>query len=443
MNRMAAQKGAQMRMSKKQCAEQCREYLIPGRIAAFENMGVMPILASAEGYRFRDMNGREFQDFHLNGGTFNLGHRNPQLLKTLRRNFRQIGIGNHHFASKSRAELAKRLAATVPGLKYTVFTTSGSEANDVAIKSARWATRRKRIVSLAVGYHGRSGLAGAAGDADNAKFFLSSMSDDFRTVPFNDLDSMETALKSREVAAVILESLPATYGFQCPDPGYFRALSGICRRYGTLYIADEVQTGMGRTGALWSISALGIEPDILVTAKGLSGGIYPIAAAVLSERAGAWLKENGWGHVSTFGGADVACRIGLQALDLCADPSNLEHASTVAAYLRAGITEIQSRTGYLKNIHGIGLAMGLEFDSPSGGVDMMKALYDRGLWAMFASFNSAVLQFKPGFLVDFAYCDEALQRLEDAVQAVKLQPQGRSIKLAGGLDHLSAAATAA
>jgi putrescine aminotransferase len=414
--------------------EKAREFVIPGRVRSFEGMEVMPVLASAGGYRFKDMDGQEFQDFHLNGGTFNLGHRNPELCRVLEAGLQTIGIGNHHFVSRSRSELAEKLAASVPGLRYTVFTASGSEANDVAIKSARRATGRRRIVSIAVGYHGRSGLSGAAGDADNARYFLSDMDSEFATVPFDDLNALEAALSGEHAAAFLIETIPATYGFLRPHENYYAAARQLCDRYGTLLIVDEVQTGLGRTGKLWGIESLDIRPDILVTGKGLSGGIYPIAAVLLSPRSGAWLEENGWGHVSTFGGADLGCQVALRVLEICSEPDNLKHAIKIAAYLRHGLLDIQRRKGYLKSIHGIGLAMGLEFDSPSGGVDMMKALYDRGLWAMFASFNSAILQFKPGFLIDLEYCDEALQRVDDAIDLAKIKPPGKSVKLAGGAD---------
>ena len=134
--------------TKRECIEKARKYLIPGRVRAYEELGVMPVLASAAGYRFRDADGREFQDFHLNGGTFNLGHRNPELLAVLERSLQAIGIGNHHFVSCSRADLAEALVESLAGLRYVVFTASGSEATDVAIKSARWATKRRKIVTL-------------------------------------------------------------------------------------------------------------------------------------------------------------------------------------------------------------------------------------------------------------------------------------------------------
>ncbi len=216
--------------AKNQCVADAREYVIPGRVAAYENMGIMPVLASAEGYRFRDLNGKKYQDFHLNGGTFNLGHRNTELVAILKRGFRKIGIGNHHFVNCARARLAKRLVGSVPGAQFTVFAVSGSEANDVAIKSARYATGRKKIVSMRGGYHGRTGLSGSAGDAGNAAFFNSALPE-FSTVPFNDLDAMEGALKARDVAAIIVESPACDRRIPPPRPrlfvGTFRSMSGI------------------------------------------------------------------------------------------------------------------------------------------------------------------------------------------------------------------------
>lgn len=416
--------------TKRECIDKARKYLIPGRVRAYEEWGVMPVLAAASGYRFRDMDGREFQDFHLNGGTFNLGHRNPELLAVLERSMQAIGIGNHHFVSCSRADLAEALVQSLAGLRYVVFTASGSEATDVAIKSARWATKRRKIVTFEAGYHGRTGLAGAAGDVTSAKYFYSD-SPEFLRVPFDDVAAMEVSLLGGDVAAVVLESIPATYGFLTPQTDFFHRVRELCDRHETLLVLDEVQTGLGRTGTLWALEQFQVRPDIVVVGKGLSGGLYPIAAAVLSRQAGSWLEENGWGHVSTFGGADVACRVAQRVLEICADDNNLIHARRLAAYLRQGLQEIAGRTGYLRRVHGLGLAMGLEFDSPSGGPDMMRELYERGLWAMFASFNSSVLQFKPGFLADFGYCDEALSKVEAAIRAAKALPRGRGVKLAG------------
>src|SRR3546814_11854827 len=127
--------------------------------------------------------------------------------------------------------------------------------------------------------------------------FLSDQPDDFPQVPCNDIAAMEQALKGRDVAAVIMETIPATYGFPLPEPGYLEQVKALTQKYGALYIADEVQTGLMRTGEIWAITKHGIEPDIMVTGKGLYGGIYPIAAELLSEKAGAWRRQDGFAHM--------------------------------------------------------------------------------------------------------------------------------------------------
>jgi len=409
------------------------EHLIPGRVQGFHDLGVDFVMGNREGYRFWDVDGQEYLDFHLNGGVFTLGHRNPELVAILRESLDSLDIGNHHFPSVARAELAELIARLAPGdLKYTVFTSGGSEANDVAIKSARYATGRRKIVALDVAYHGRTGLSGSAGDDATALFFNSAAPADFIKVPFEDIGALEKALSREDVAAVIIESIPAIYGFITPSADYLPSVKALCERYGALYIADEVQAGLGRTGHLWAVSVWNVKPDILVTAKGLSGGLYPIGATLLSPRAGAWLAENGWGHVSTYGGAEVGCAVAKRVLEICSDPLNLAHAMTISEYLGAGFKNIQRRHPYLRRIHRQGLVMGLEFDSPRGGVDMMKALYDRGFWAIFAGFNSSILQIKPGFLVDTAYCDEALNRFQDAIRVAEKQPKGGAVRLASG-----------
>lgn len=401
--------------SKADTLRRARDYLFPQRIELLDQLGVDLVIGRREGYRIWDLDGRELMDLHLNGGTYNLGHRHPELLSTLLESLQQVDVGNHHFANPQRAALAEQLADAT-GLQYSVFTPSGAEANDVAIKSARRFTGRRRIVALEQGYHGRSGLSGAAGNPDSARAFNSDYPDEFVTVPFNDLAAMERALAGGEVAAVLMETIPATAGFPVPDDDYLPGVRRLCDRVGTLYIADEVQTGLGRSGRLWAVECWDVQPDILITGKGLSGGLYPVSAAVLSGQVGSWLAEDGWGYVSTFGGAEPGCAVGRRALAICSDPGTLENARAIASYLRIGLEDISSRHPFLVDIHQCGLVIGLKFDAPDGGARMTGALYRHGLWAMFASFDPSVLQFKPGLLVDKAYCDEALQRLEDALR---------------------------
>lgn len=394
-------------------------HVMPNRVELWTGAGVPLVIGRREGYRFWDIDGRELQDFHLNGGTYNLGHRHPAMLAALREALDSLDVGNHHFPSEARGRLAERLAQLTPGdLHYAVFTPSGSEANDVAIKSARRATGRRKIVSLEAGFHGNSGLSGAAGDDSAAASFHSAYPDEFVKVPFDDLGAVEKALAGRDVAAVLLEPIPATFGFPVPSDGYLPGVRALCDRHESLLIADEVQTGLGRTGKLWAVDTFGVEPDVLISGKGLGAGLYPIGVAILSRRVGQWLHENGWGYVSTFGGSELGCALGLHALELCAAEETARNVADLTTYLAEGLADIRSRHPFLCDVRQQGLIVGLGFDDPNGGLRMTAALYQVGLWAMFAGFDRRYLQFKTGLLVDRAYLDEAFEKLETALRHV-------------------------
>jgi putrescine aminotransferase len=404
-----------MTEQKQRILDLAARYVCPGRVRTFQALGVDLVIGRREGYRIWDVDGRELLDYHLNGGVYSLGHRNREVLAALEEALATLDIGNHHFPSVARAELGEALARLTPGdLQYSIFASGGGEAIDAALKTARHATGRRKIVSIHKGYHGHTGLALAAGDARFSKMFFSEgPADQFVQVPFNDLDAMEAELRTGDVAAVVLETIPATYGFPLPREGYLAGVKALCERHGALYVADEVQTGLGRTGRLWGVECYGVEPDILVTAKALSGGIYPIAAAVVSPRAAGWLDEDGWGHVSTFGGAELGCRVAQKVLEIASRPGVLAGVEATSAYLGKGLVEIQRRhADWLVEIRRQGVIMGLRFAHPQGALLMSKALYDSGLWAMFAGHDTSVLQFKAGLLVDRAFCDETLDRFE-------------------------------
>ena len=403
-------------LSKDAILEGAARSLCPGRIAAFRALSTVPVMGRREGHYFWDLDGRRLFDVHINGGTFNLGHRHPELVTTLREALETYDIGNHHLPSAERVQLAEALAACTPGdLRFSVFTASGGEAVDVAIKTARRATGRRRIVSLVGSFHGHTGLSQAAGDVENAAFFASDEPGEFVQVPWGDLDAVREALSSGDVAAVLLETIPATSGFPMPPPGYLSGIKSLCEEHGSLYLADEVQTGLGRTGWLWAVEGHGVEPDVLITGKGLSGGLYPMAAAVLSERVAGWLEERGWGHVSTFGGSELGCCVARKVLEIVQRPGVLENARDCSEILGAGLAEIQERRPFLKEVRRSGLVIGLRFDHPVGGMLMTAAGFESGLWAFFAGFDRRVLQFKPDLLVDPEACGELLGLLDDAI----------------------------
>jgi len=303
-----------------------------------------------------------------------------------------------------------------PNMRRVVYGAGGGEATDIAIKTARHTRQRRKIVSILKGYHGHTGLAVASGDDRFSRLFLSDRPDEFVQVPFNDLDAMEGALRAGDVAAVLLETIPATYGFPLPEPGYLQGVKRLCERHGALYIADEVQTGLMRTGEMWGIAKAGIEPDIMVIGKGITGGMYPISCVVVSEECSAWLKEDGFGHISTGGGAELGCVVALKVLEICGRPEVRSMVHYISDRFGRGLRRIQELyPDWFVGIRQDGVVMGLEFDHPQGAKIVMKHLYENGVWAIFSTLDPRVLQFKPGILLGPELVDEVLDRTEVSI----------------------------
>jgi len=388
-------------LDKKKLIEEALMHVCPGRIETFRQLNTIPVMARRRGHYFWDLDGRKLFDVHINGGTYNLGHRNPELISALKEALRHYDMGNHHFVSIARTELARTLIATMPGgFKYALFTAGGGEAIDAAIRSARRATGRRLIISFEGAYHGHGGLGLAAGDPEMGRFFHSEAPEkDFFRVPFNDTAALEEALKNSEAAALLCEMIPATSGFLMPDSDYYREARKLCDKYGTMLIADEVQTGLGRTGSTWACQTFGIEPDILVAGKGLSGGLYPIAAALLSEEAGAWLSVDGWGYSSTTGGSELGCAVALKVLEIIQRPAVVENIKLMSTFFKDSLKEVKARFPFLLEVRQQGLVMGLKFDHPLGGALMTACAFQSGLWAFPAGYDRSVLQFKPTLLI--------------------------------------------
>ncbi len=403
--------------SKEEVLEKAKEYWNPGKTQFWSDAGVPLVIDRREEYFLYDMSGKRLIDVHLNGGTYSLGHRNPEVVQAITLAMQHFDIGNHHFPALARTALAEALITTAPAsLTKVIYGSGGGEAIDIALKTARHTTQKRKILSIVKAYHGHTGLAVGTGDDRFSKLFLSDRPDEFPHVPFNDLEAMEAELRGRDIAAVIMETIPATYGFPLPNPGYLEAVKKLCEQYDALYIADEVQTGLMRTGELWGITKHGIEPDILVTGKGISGGMYPIACVLVSERCAGWLTEDGFGHISTFGGAELGCIAGLKSLEICNRPETRSMVHYISDFIGAGLREIQSTyPDWFTGIRQNGVVIGLEFSHPEGAKFVMKRLYENGVWAIFSTLDPSVLQFKPGLLLKPDLAEELMDRVAVSV----------------------------
>lgn len=417
-------------ISKNEVLEKSIKWWNPGKTKQWQEDGIDLVIGKREGYYLYDMNGKQLMDVHLNGGTYNIGHRNPEVISTLKNAMEEFDVGNHHFPSIARALLAEELAMCTPdNLQYSIFSAGGGEAVDVALKCARYATKRKKIVSLEYAYHGHTGLAVSLGNERYSSPFLSEGDpNQFIHVPFNDLQAMENALSKGDVAAVIIETIPATYGFPLPKEDYLPSVKRLCERFGTIYIADEVQTGLMRTGKLWGFEHYGIKPDILVTAKGFGGGIYPITATVVSKAAGNWMNEDGFAHISTFGGSELGCLVAMKVLEIVQRPEVVKNVDYVSRYLRAGLERIKGDNhDFFVGIRQLGVVMGLEFVNSEAALETMRTLYENGVWAIYSMLDPKVIQFKPGLLLDKKYCDELLSRCEKSIREASQKSKTKTV----------------
>jgi acetylornithine/succinyldiaminopimelate/putrescine aminotransferase len=378
-----------------------------GKVAMYRQLDLDVVMGTREASTFADAwSESSFINCHCNGGVFNLGHRHPRVVTAMRNALESLDIGNHHLVSGWRAKLAERLAATtgdrLPGV---VFGVGGGEAIDLAIKVARAGTSRQRIVSASGGYHGHTGLAMAAGDPQFRDPFGPNPPG-FVQVPFADLESLDAAVDD-SCAAVLLEPIPATLGMPIAGPGYFEVVQSICRDRGATLILDEVQTGLGRTGKMWAYQHHGLEPDVVVTGKGLSGGLYPISATLMTRELHSFFDTHPHIHISTFGGAEIGCAVALEVLDIVEEPGFLAHVNDLAERFRDGFD------GLPFELRQRGLMMGLAFAEEGAGMMAAAACYKAGIFAVWANNDPKVLQFLPPLVLSDAEADDLIGRIRN------------------------------
>jgi acetylornithine/succinyldiaminopimelate/putrescine aminotransferase len=386
------------------------EHVNRGKVAAYDALGLDIVMGAREGSWFTDAydESRRWLNCHCNGGVFNLGHRHPAVVTAVRDALDHLDIGNHHLISGWRAELARRLAATTGDrLSGVVFGAGGGESIDLALKVARGHTGRQAIVSAVGGYHGHTGLSMATGDPQYRDPFGPNPPG-FVQVPFGDLDAL-AAVVDDTTAAVILEAIPATLGMPLPPPGYLAAVGDLCRAAGAVFVLDEIQTGLGRTGTLWSHPQDGAEPDIVVTGKGLSGGLVPITAALMTREVHAFFDEHPFVHISTFGGAELGCAAALAVLDVVEAPGFLDRVEAAGRRIEEGLA------GLPLQVRRRGLFMGLKFADPAGGMTATQQVLPAGIFAIFANNDPSVLQLLPPLTISDDEVDWLLGRLREVL----------------------------
>ena len=351
--------------------ELARRHLDPSLVEVLGILGFDKPYRSASGSYLYDEDGRAYLDMHSGEGFASLGHAHPEVRAVLRAILDSDlidGVQLHY--SVLAGMLAEALTARLPpGLDATFFTSTGAEAVDSAMKFARAATGRPRFISCDSSFHGVTlGPLSIVGD-DFFKEGFGPLLPGCARVPFGDIDRLEAELRSRDVAAFIVEPIQGRL-VTLPPPGYLQAAQELCRRHGTLFVVDEIQTGLGRTGRWFACERFGpptIEPDIVTVGKALSGGYMPVAAMVtrreIFQRAVGTL-ERSYVHQSTYGRNRLSMAAGLAAMRVIERDGLVERSQQTGELLMNGLRELQQRHELIREVRGAGLMIGIELQAP-------------------------------------------------------------------------------
>jgi putrescine aminotransferase len=407
---------APLRLSRQSILETARKHLNAGETDWLLDLQIDLIVGHREGCFLYDVDRGPYLDAVCDGTTFNLGHRHPLLTAKFKEGMDLWDIGSQFLPSAARGALAHELLSTVsPELAVVHFANSGSEANEAAIRAARTATGRHKIVSIRGARHGLMGLAGELTAGTLLGPFTRTETDALQ-VAWNDLRALESALCLKDVAGAIIEPIPSELGWPMPSPTYHRGVRELCTATGTLLIVDEAQTGLGRTGKVWAIDHWNVVPDILVMAKGASGGLYPLAYCVMNTRAASWMTSHPFSMVSSFAGSELGCAVGCEVLRITKDPVFLATVVNAAQHLAAGLQSLAARfPSHIVEVRQLGLAAAIKFADPQGGALMMAALFKQRVWAMAAAFDLSVIQITPPLIIERSELDLLLQALASAI----------------------------
>ena len=371
--------------------------------------GVGPYLWDRKGDRYLDL---------LSGwGVFALGRNHPKVRDAL------VSVLDSEFANLVQLDvsvlagvLAEKLLAYAPWLDKAFFANSGAESVEAAIKFARAATGRPGILHCAHAFHGLTyGSLSMNGD-EIFKQGFGPLLPNAHEVEFDDLNALERALAGRDIAAFFVEPIQGK-GVNIPQQGYLLGVQALCRKYGTLFVADEIQTGLGRTGRFFAIDHFpGVEPDMIVVAKALSGGHVPVGA-VLTRK---WIFDKVFDrmdravvHGSTFAKNDLAMAAGIATLEVMNSDNLIDNAARMGERLIAGLSQLVPKYELLKEVRGKGLMIGVELDRPCG--ELVKKALDAGL-VMNVTADS-VIRLLPALVMNEAEGRDVVERLVPLVKA--------------------------
>ncbi len=396
------------------------QYVNPALAKLFRFMGLGTVEERGSGVNIYDIYGREYLDCLGGYGVFNLGHSHPKIVAAVKAQLDKMPLSSKVLFSAPQGRLAAELAKITPGdLQYSFFCNSGAEAVEGALKLARLATGRSKIIATVNAFHGKTLGALSATGREIFRQPCEPLLPGFTHVAFGDADAI-TELCDQDTAAVILEPIQGEGGIVVPPEGYLAEVREICNAKGCLLIVDEVQTGMGRTGRLFACEEAQIVPDILVLAKGLGGGVMPIGAIVARPPVWEVLINNPFLHTSTFGGNPLACAAALATLEVLRTEQLAERTARNGQYFLEHLTVLQqSFPDIIREVRGRGLLIGLELMEEGLGGFVMAEMFAAGILVAYTLNNPKVIRIEPPLIIRKQEIDRVLAVLEKALVKIR------------------------
>lgn len=378
-----------------------------------QNYKPLPVVLSrGRGCEVWDTDGRRYLDFMSAYSAVSHGHAHPRLLAVLNEQAARLSVVSRAFHSDRLGPFLER-ACTMTGLERALPMNTGVEVVEAALKLARrWAYRIKgvsadqaEIIACRGNFHGRTLGAIAMSDEAEYRRDFGPFPPGFSLVDYGDSDALEAAI-NRRTAAFLVEPIQGEGGIVLPPRGYLARCAEICRRHQVLLIADEIQTGLGRTGRLLACDHEQVRPDLLLLGKALGGGIYPVS--LLLGRAEVMELFGPGSHGSTFGGNPLAASLGLAALEILEDEALIENSRQMGEYLRQGLAGIENPG--IREVRGRGLMIGMELDPARlSGRAVSEALMATGM--LVRETHATVLRFAPPLIITRGQIDELLEIL--------------------------------
>ena len=360
-----------------------REYIdLEDRFSARNYHPLDLVLTRGEGVWVYDVEGRRYLDCLSAYSALNQGHRHPRIIKALARQAERLTLTSRAFRNDQFGPFCRELCE-LTGYERVLPMNSGAEAVETAIKTARkWGYRvkgvpenRAEIIVCRDNFHGRTTTIISFSTEPQYREGFGPFTPGFQVIPFGDADALEAAITPNTVAFLV-EPIQGESGVRIPPVGYLHRAAEICRNHGVLFLADEIQTGLGRTGAMFAVDHEQVRPDILILGKALGGGVYPVSAVVASDEVLGVFRPGD--HGSTFGGNPLACAVAREALRVIVEERLPERSYELGAYMLERLQTIASP--HVKEVRGRGLFIGIELHPEAGGArKFCEALMTRGM----------------------------------------------------------------